>query len=251
MTINRILFAMAALVPICQGAERVRSWTAIGSAGVVTKVARSCQRPGPPVAILLSCPQPTPPPPILDRFRIGMADVGGERGAVSSSWVPYDHHDTVTIVYNVTAVDGLFPTAANGFRMTVNYLDTGEHSSVAAKLVEYDLASGTTRERLAFDSGTFPDSPNYQSRAVSQTGEADLDFSKKAYYVEVEMKLVWRAVGSLALAGPRLAAIRVERAKVPTTAAPGSLPEPGSLPSNPSGVIPKPQPRSRRQVSAP
>jgi hypothetical protein len=96
------------------------------------------------------------------------------------------------IRYNVTAVDGLFTNPSgqsNATAMVVRFRDNGSRAQVLARLIEYDLTTGSETVRLTFDSNQFPALAGYQTRAVSNclSPTWQFDFQNKAYYVEATL----------------------------------------------------------------
>jgi hypothetical protein len=90
--------------------------------------------------------------------------------------------------YNITPVDGLFfqqvPSSPFHYGLQLRYL-----GQVTAKLKEVDLATGSEKDLVLFDSTTFlPISPFFQvKKAFATQFEGILDFVKKAYYVEATL----------------------------------------------------------------
>ena len=107
--------------------------------------------------------------------------------------------DSAVIRYNVTAVDSFFAvracrtnTTLNSLdvRMRLRYLASGPGARVVAKLIEVDLANGTEKPLLTFDSAApgLSLSDNYQVQSVSVCGRPwTFDFQNKAYYIEATL----------------------------------------------------------------
>ncbi len=87
-----------------------------------------------------------------------LVDVPAYQGPVAAPPPDYDYEDTVTIRYNVTAVDGLFTQNSNAIRMTVRYLDPGDYASLTVKLIEKNLTTSKRTTRLSFASNQYPSS---------------------------------------------------------------------------------------------
>jgi hypothetical protein len=116
--------------------------------------------------------------------------------------------DSAVIRYNVTAVDSFFvrrscsPDNSQDVRLKLRYLAAGPGARVLAKLIELDLATGTEKPLLAFDSAdpNFPRSDNYQVQSVSVCGRPwNFDFERKAYYIEAT--LTARNIAAVSAAG--------------------------------------------------
>ncbi len=102
--------------------------------------------------------------------------------------------DSAVIRYNVTPVDTFFvslscqPGASGHVQLKVRYLAAGRAARVVAKLIEVDVASGSEKTLLTFDSRPFPLSNNYQVQAASICGRPwTFDFERKAYYIEATL----------------------------------------------------------------
>ena len=107
--------------------------------------------------------------------------------------------DSAVIRYNVTAVDSFFAvracrtnTTLNSLdvRMRLRYLASGPGARVVAKLIEVDLAIGTEKLLLMFDSAGpgLSLSDNYQVQSISVCGRPwTFDFQNKAYYIEATL----------------------------------------------------------------
>ena len=103
------------------------------------------------------------------------------------------------IRYNVVAVDGLF---AQGGVLTwpslvVNYRDNGANARVLVYLREYEFGANPRvpplTTRVVFDSDLFPQSNDYQTRAVGNCGEFNKfefvpdNLNARAYYLEANL----------------------------------------------------------------
>lgn len=108
--------------------------------------------------------------------------------------------DSAVIRYNVTAVDSFFALRACrtnttlsslDVRMRLRYLASGPGARVVAKLIEVDLATGTEKSLLTFDSAGpgLSLSDNYQVQSISVCGRPwTFDFQNKAYYIEATLR---------------------------------------------------------------
>jgi hypothetical protein len=106
--------------------------------------------------------------------------------------------DSAVIRYSVTAVDSFFaPRACRtntslsslDVRMRLRYL-AAEGGRVVAKLIEVDLATGTEKLLLTFDSSApnLPRSGNYQVQSISVCGRPwNFDFENNAYYIQATL----------------------------------------------------------------
>ena len=209
-----LIFAttMFASLSIAKAAEPTEAWTTIGSVGSGTDVARSCIRfSGAIQVIVLNCPITPPPPVALQDAAIGLADVPAYSGPVAAPPPDYHYEDSATIRYNVTATAGLFSANSNAIRMTVKYLDSGDHARLTVKLIEKNLTTSAKTTRLYFDSNQYASSPSYQLRYVSDGEQTDFDFSQNVYYIEVTMKMAREVIVNPFLAGPKLEMIRLDK----------------------------------------
>ena len=116
--------------------------------------------------------------------------------------------DSAVIRYNVTAVDSFFvrrscsPDNSQDVRLRLRYLAAGPGARVLARLIELDLATGTEKPLLTFDSAApnLPRSDNYQVQSVSVCGRPwNFDFERKAYYIEAT--LTARNIAAVSAAG--------------------------------------------------
>jgi len=159
-----------------QTADADKNWTTVGSAGTLDEKSVGKVFFDQSKVQMGQLPGPTNPNPSL----------------VSTT-------DSAVIRYNVTAVDSFFVprvcrtnTTLNSLdvRLTLRYLASGSGARVIAKLIEVDLATGTQKPLLTFDS-TGPGlslSDNYQVQSISVCGRPwTFDFQKKAYYIEATL----------------------------------------------------------------
>jgi hypothetical protein len=157
--IQRILLApMLAAALAGLGAAQVKIWTHAGSAGAVDESSSGQIRLVQGEATL----QPSAP------------DVA-----------------TAIVRFNVVALDGLFvpPSPTSWPAMGIRYRDNGAGARVIATLKSYDYTTGITTKVLVFDSDRYPPTgAAYQTRAIGDcSGFRQLDFTTKAYFVEVEL----------------------------------------------------------------
>jgi hypothetical protein len=110
---------------------------------------------------------------------------------------------TVTIRYNVVAVDGL---SVRGILMTAKFRDSGDSTQVVLTLKRHSLLGGGTSTVLTLDSNDFLPSPSFQTRQVDDCS-ADFDFVHNAYYIEAQ--LVRRATSVPSIARPALSALQL------------------------------------------
>lgn len=212
-----------------QAAEPTNAWTTIGSVGSATEITRRCiNQSGSFLIIVLNC-TPIPPPPLtLQDAVIGLADVPQYTGPIAAPPPDYHYEDSVTIRYNVTAVDGLFTNNSNALRMTLRYLDTGDHARLIVKLIEKNLTTGLKTTRLTFDSNVYAASPDYQVHYVSDGRQTDFDFSQNTYYIEAVMKMTREVIVNPFLAGPKLEMVKLDRTFLFTPTFPFEIPIPGN-----------------------
>ena len=100
---------------------------------------------------------------------------------------------SAVIRYNVTPVDGFFvlrncsTSGSRDVQLRLRYLASGPNARVVAKLIEVDLATGSEKSLLTFDSNApglpHPDASRVQAAAVCGRPWT-FDFENKAYYVE-------------------------------------------------------------------
>ncbi|HEY0430829.1 MAG TPA: hypothetical protein VGC61_03395 [Pyrinomonadaceae bacterium] len=114
---------------------------------------------------------------------------------------------SAVIRYNVTPVDNFFvsrrcsPDNSLDVQLRLRYLASGPGARVVAKLIEVELATGSEKPLLTFDSSSpsLPRSDNYQVQAVSVCGRPwNFDFENKAYYIEATLTGSSIAVNSAA-----------------------------------------------------
>lgn len=87
--------------------------------------------------------------------------------------------------YNVTAVDGLFNNAANGF-MRVRVRDTGAGANVLVVLRRSNLAAGGIETIATFDSESVAAGSGFQTPADVPFNHA-FDFTSYVYWVDVTL----------------------------------------------------------------
>ncbi|MBP6824582.1 MAG: hypothetical protein KA368_23760 [Acidobacteria bacterium] len=224
-----LVITMLANSSIAQAAEPTDAWTTIGSVGSATEVSRKCFRQsGTMLVIILNCAATPPSPVTLQDAAIGLADVPAYQGPVAAPPPDYDYEDTVTIRYNVTAVDGLFTQNSNAIRMTVRYLDPGDYASLTVKLIEKNLTTGAKTTRLSFASNQYPSSPSYQVQYASDGNQTDFDFSQNVYYIEATMKMTREVIVNPFLAGPKLEMIKLDKVFLFNPTFPFEIPLPGN-----------------------
>jgi hypothetical protein len=90
---------------------------------------------------------------------------------------------TAVVRYNITPVDGLFPTSPFHYVLQLTYRGT-----VRARLVQFDLASATETDLLHFDSASFQPAHSFATNGGTTTFESSvMDFVNCAYYVEATL----------------------------------------------------------------
>ena len=131
----------------------------------------------------------------FDHSIVQMGQVVGPT-TISKAGLVVTQTDSAVIRYNVTAVDSFFvprscsPDNSADVRLRLRYLAAGASARVVAKLIELDLATGTEKPLLTFDSTdpNFPHADNYQVQSVSACGRPwTFDFERKAYYIEATL----------------------------------------------------------------
>lgn len=149
-----------------------KNWTTVGSAGTLDE--RSVGK------------------VFFDHSIVQMGQLLGPT-TISKAALVATQTDSAVIRYNVTAVDSFFvgrrctPDNSLDVRLRLRYLASGPGARVVAKLIELDLATGTEKSLMTFDSANpnLPRSDNYQVQSVSVCGRPwNFDFERKAYYVE-------------------------------------------------------------------
>ena len=190
MTTTRILTLAVCLVFLtlsahAQTLDVSKNWTTVGSAGTLDE--KSVGK------------------VFFDRSIVQMGQVVGPNTISKASLVATT--DSAVIRYNVTAVDSFFvsrscrPDNSQDVRLRLRYLAAGPSGRVVAKLIELDLATGTEKPLLTFDSASpnLPRSDNYQVQFVSACGRPwNFDFERKAYYIEATLTASTIAAGSAA-----------------------------------------------------
>lgn len=115
--------------------------------------------------------------------------------------------ETVTLRYNVVAVDGLLKNFGNlgGVNMDAVFRDNAGTARIKLRLREVENRRGVLRTVLTLDSDAFPPAAEFQSQSVNSCAGTPFtfDFDRKTYYVEAEL-----SKGS-AEALPSLGAIQV------------------------------------------
>lgn len=171
-----ICFVFLAVSAQAQTADVDKNWTTVGSAGTLdeTSVGKVFFDHG-----------------IVQRGRVG-GTTNPDPSLVSTT-------DSAVIRYNVTAVDSFFvprvcrtntSLSSLDVRMRLRYLASGPGARVVAKLIEVDLAIGTEKVLLTFDSAGpgLSLSDNYQVQSISVCGRPwNFDFQNKAYYIEATL----------------------------------------------------------------
>jgi hypothetical protein len=171
-----ICFVFLAVSAQAQTPDVDKNWTTLGSAGTLdeTSVGKV----------------------FFDHGIVQMGKVGVITSPTSSLVLSTD---SAVIRYNVTAVESFFAlracrtnTALSSLdvRMRLRYLASGPGARVVAKLIEADLATGTEKRLLTFDSAApgLSLSDNYQVQSISVCGRPwNFDFQSKAYYIEATL----------------------------------------------------------------
>lgn len=156
-----LVIALAGLLSIgtlgAQSNEVTRAWTSMGATGT------------------------------LDDASIALARFGSN-GAVAvqeSSRLPA----TLTIRYNVVAVDGLFVSSSEGLPhcLNVRFRDNGSGAQVIVRVKEVNLdGDGTPRTLATFNSNLYGLTPDYR-RALVCTHQLAFDFYRNGYFVEAQL----------------------------------------------------------------
>jgi hypothetical protein len=120
------------------------------------------------------------------------SDATAASGAVTYTGnIAYLDGNSVTLRYNVVAVDGLVDAgpAAAFPRMTARFRDNGNNGRVIVRLRRAPLDGGNTVQMLVIDSNDYPGSSSFQSRTATGCGDDafSFDFVNNAYYIEVTM----------------------------------------------------------------
>jgi hypothetical protein len=171
-----ICFVFLAISAQAQTADVNKDWTTVGSAGTLDESSVGKV--------------------FFDHSIVQMGRVVEPPPTTSTSALISTQTDSAVIRYNVTAVDSFFsrrsctPDNSLDVRLRLRYLAAGPGSRVIAKLIEVDLATGSEKPLLTFDS-TGPNltrSDNYQVQFISVCGRPwEFDFKHKAYYIEATL----------------------------------------------------------------
>jgi hypothetical protein len=184
-----ICFVFLALSAHAQTADVDKNWTTVGSAGTLDE--KSVGK------------------VFFDKSKVQMGQVGGTTSTGNPSLV--STADSAVIRYNVTAVDSFFAPrvcrtnkslSSLDVRLRLRYLAAGPGARVVAKLIEVDLATGSEKLLLTFDSAApnLPRSDNYQVQSISVCGRPwNFDFENKAYYIE--STLTGNSIAAITAAG--------------------------------------------------
>lgn len=105
---------------------------------------------------------------------------------------------TAVVRYNVTPVDGLFPVDDMGPITHFHYvLQLTYRGTVRARLVQFDLSSGTEKDLLQFDSASFAPAHSFATNGGTTTFDSSvMDFVNFAYYVEATLSASAIVVGN-------------------------------------------------------
>jgi hypothetical protein len=157
--------------------DRFKVWTTVGSAGTLdhTDLAKVSLH----QSIIQLGAEIIPPPPIAHN---------AAAAALFSAAVPTQQ---AVVRYNVTPVDGMFPSATPAFAWALRLRYRGR---VTARWIEVDLATGAETQLVQFDSNAFPASQSFQVEAAF-TAFRPVDFVKKAYYIEATLVAPLLVVG--------------------------------------------------------
>ena len=145
--------------------DEVRDWTTVGSAGTLN--AADLAKVSLDNAVITLGRGITPPP----------ASVAEDPSVVQPEV-------SAVVRYNITAVDGLFPTTELfAYLMELTY-----RGKVRARLVQFDRSSGTETDLLHFDSADFPPADGFATNgSLAGPPVAVMDFVNCAYYVEATL----------------------------------------------------------------
>lgn len=161
-----------------QTADVDKNWTTVGSAGTLDEKSAGKV--------------------FFDQSKVQMGQVGGTTTTGNPALIS-TQTDSAVIRYNVTAVDAFFAPrvcrtnkflSSQDVRLRLRYLASGSGARVVAKLIEVDLATGTEKTLLTFDSAGpgLSLSDNYQVQSISVCGRPwNFDFQNKAYYIEATL----------------------------------------------------------------
>ncbi|MDX6497217.1 MAG: hypothetical protein QOG23_477 [Blastocatellia bacterium] len=173
-----ICFVFLAFSAQAQTADVDKNWTTVGSAGTLDESAVGKV--------------------FFDQSKVQFGQVGGTTTTGNPALIS-TQTDSAVIRYNVTAVDSFFAPRicrtnksliSLDVRLRLRYLASGPGARVVAKLIEVDLATGTEKPLLTFDSAGpgLSLSDNYQVQSISVCGRPwNFDFQNKAYYIEARL----------------------------------------------------------------
>jgi hypothetical protein len=182
-----ICFVFLAISAQGQTADVNKDWTTVGSAGTLDE--SSVRK------------------VFFDHSIVQMGRIVQPPTTTTTSALISTQTDSAVIRYNVTAVDSFFslrscsPDNSLDVRLRLRYLAAGQGSRVIAKLLEVDLANGSEKPLLMFDSAApnLSRSDDYQVQSVSVCGRPwNFDFQRKAYYIEATLTASSIAAGSAA-----------------------------------------------------
>lgn len=161
--------------------DEVRYWTTVGSAGTLSATD-------------------------LAKVTLGNAMIALGQGIAPADSAPEDQSAALpqisaVVRYNITAVDGLFPTFPFHYALQLIYRGT-----VRARLVQVDLPSGAEADLLHFDSTSFSPAGSLVTNEVAATDKSSvMDFVNAAFYVEATLTTSAITVGNPA----EIAAVKV------------------------------------------
>jgi hypothetical protein len=163
--------------------DEVRHWTTVGSAGTLN--AADLAKVSLDNAVITLGRGITPPPAsAAEDPSIVMPEV------------------SAVVRYNITAVDGLFPTT----ELFIYVLELTYRGRVRARLTQFDRSSGTETDLMHFDSANFQPVDGFATNASAEGPPAAvMDFVNCAYYVEATLTASAIAVGNPA----EIAVVRV------------------------------------------
>jgi hypothetical protein len=171
-----VCFVFLAISSHAQTLDVDKNWTTVGSAGTLDE--KSVGK------------------VFFDHSIVQMGQLAGPATTISKAGLVATQTDSAVIRYNVTAVDSFFvrrscsPDNSQDVRLKLRYLAAGPGARVLAKLIELDLATGTEKALMTFDSSdpNFPRSDKYQVQSTFVCGRPwNFDFEKKAYYIEAAL----------------------------------------------------------------
>jgi hypothetical protein len=151
-TLRTATLAVLAAGALGAHAQAERSWTTIGAVGAVTPAQQN-----------------------LVEHSINWARVPAATASAN-----------VTLRYNITATDGLFPggPVLSNFAFGMRHIDNGGSAQVITRLRAYDQDSGLLETLASMDSNSFPQSSSAQDVFQCIPSPA-FDFGRKVYFVEV------------------------------------------------------------------